>query len=123
MKTANLTCLRILRRLYSSSRRDFKPSGSVQRMTAESAQLQAVPLAANIFDSFKKEIVDLPEVSLIKNLFASRGFELRVAGGAVRDLLRGEIPHDVDFATTATPEQMISLMRYCVACYVLCAIT
>ncbi len=30
----------------------------------------------------------------------------RIAGGAVRDLLMGKSPADVDFATTATPEQM-----------------
>lgn len=32
--------------------------------------------------------------------------ELRIAGGAVRDLLSGKRPEDVDFATTATPEEM-----------------
>ena len=32
--------------------------------------------------------------------------ELRIAGGAVRDLLGGKVPHDIDFATTATPDQM-----------------
>ena len=30
----------------------------------------------------------------------------RIAGGAVRDLLMGIKPHDLDFATTATPAQM-----------------
>ena len=34
------------------------------------------------------------------------GHELRIAGGAVRDLLGGKVPHDIDFATTATPDQM-----------------
>jgi len=32
--------------------------------------------------------------------------EIRIAGGAVRDLLRGLVPADVDFATTATPTEM-----------------
>ena len=31
----------------------------------------------------------------------------RIAGGAVRDLLMGITPADVDFASTATPQQMI----------------
>ena len=39
-------------------------------------------------------------------LFARHSFELRIAGGAVRDLLMGIKPHDIDFATTATPDQM-----------------
>uniref|UniRef100_A0A915JU58 Poly A polymerase head domain-containing protein n=1 Tax=Romanomermis culicivorax TaxID=13658 RepID=A0A915JU58_ROMCU len=39
------------------------------------------------------------------------GFELRIAGGAVRDILLGQVPHDIDFATTATPTQMINLFN------------
>uniref|UniRef100_A0A8C5R7F3 tRNA nucleotidyl transferase 1 n=1 Tax=Leptobrachium leishanense TaxID=445787 RepID=A0A8C5R7F3_9ANUR len=41
-----------------------------------------------------------------KYLFAKENHEIRIAGGAVRDLLVGNQPHDVDFATTATPDQM-----------------
>lgn len=39
-------------------------------------------------------------------IFQKHQFELRIAGGAVRDLLSGKQPEDVDFATTATPEEM-----------------
>ena len=39
-------------------------------------------------------------------LFSKRGYEIRVTGGAVRDLLMGNKFTDLDFATTATPEQM-----------------
>lgn len=39
-------------------------------------------------------------------LFEKHRHELRIAGGAVRDLLSGKQPEDVDFATTATPEEM-----------------
>ena len=42
-------------------------------------------------------------------LFKKNGFELRIAGGAVRDLLMNIKPHDIDFATTALPEQMKEL--------------
>ncbi|XP_048109733.1 CCA tRNA nucleotidyltransferase 1, mitochondrial isoform X1 [Alosa alosa] len=42
----------------------------------------------------------------IAGLFEKNKFELRIAGGAVRDLLSGKRPEDVDFATTATPEEM-----------------
>ncbi|WP_437185926.1 CCA tRNA nucleotidyltransferase [Planctomicrobium sp. SH668] len=37
------------------------------------------------------------------------GFIAYWAGGCVRDLLRGEIPHDYDVATNATPEQVRNL--------------
>jgi tRNA nucleotidyltransferase (CCA-adding enzyme) len=39
-------------------------------------------------------------------VFKTYNFELRIAGGAVRDLVVDKVPQDVDFATTATPTQM-----------------
>ncbi|XP_038628406.1 CCA tRNA nucleotidyltransferase 1, mitochondrial [Tachyglossus aculeatus] len=42
----------------------------------------------------------------VAEIFVKGNHEIRIAGGAVRDLLRGLPPHDVDFATTATPDQM-----------------
>lgn len=39
-------------------------------------------------------------------LFEKKKYELRIAGGAVRDLLSGMTPQDIDFATTATPAEM-----------------
>lgn len=44
-------------------------------------------------------------------LFVKEKHELRIAGGAVRDLLSGVKPQDVDFATTATPAQMKGLFQ------------
>ncbi|KAI1302349.1 CCA tRNA nucleotidyltransferase 1, mitochondrial [Halotydeus destructor] len=78
-------------------------------MTASQAKLATKPLPASIYTNFRS-IIDLPEVQLLSKLFLGAGHEMRVAGGAVRDLLTGVIPHDVDFATTATPVQMIDLM-------------
>ncbi|KAG7297902.1 hypothetical protein JYU34_018657 [Plutella xylostella] len=49
---------------------------------------------------FTKEVMDL------KSLFDKYQYEIRIAGGAVRDLLMGQQPKDLDFATTATPQQM-----------------
>ncbi|XP_070815770.1 CCA tRNA nucleotidyltransferase 1, mitochondrial [Chaetodon trifascialis] len=42
----------------------------------------------------------------LAEVFEKHHHELRIAGGAVRDLLSGKRPEDVDFATTATPEEM-----------------
>lgn len=47
-----------------------------------------------------------PGVKQLADMFTSHGHELRVAGGAVRDLLLGKVPQDLDFATTATPDEM-----------------
>lgn len=48
---------------------------------------------------------------LSAELFEKHQFELRIAGGAVRDLLSGKRPEDVDFATTATPEEMKDMFQ------------
>tara|TARA_Y100000310_G_C20688757_1_gene820823 strand:- start:1265 stop:2437 length:1173 start_codon:yes stop_codon:yes gene_type:complete len=46
------------------------------------------------------------EMYVLRDLFADRKHEIRLVGGAVRDMLMGVDPHDFDFATTATPEEM-----------------
>lgn len=46
------------------------------------------------------------ELRYLFDLFKKNSYEIRIAGGAVRDLLMGKKPNDVDFATTATPDQM-----------------
>ncbi|ALS73869.1 CCA-adding protein [Planococcus rifietoensis] len=39
------------------------------------------------------------------------GFEAYMVGGAVRDYLRGSVPHDIDVATSASPEQVKALFE------------
>ncbi|XP_017785229.1 PREDICTED: CCA tRNA nucleotidyltransferase 1, mitochondrial isoform X2 [Nicrophorus vespilloides] len=46
------------------------------------------------------------ELNSLSSIFKQYGYEIRIAGGAVRDLLLGKQPKDLDFATTATPDQM-----------------
>ncbi|RWS23077.1 CCA tRNA nucleotidyltransferase 1-like protein [Leptotrombidium deliense] len=64
-------------------------------------------------DGFKefRTVVDTPQAQFLHDLFKSANYELRIAGGAVRDILRGQVPQDVDFATDATPTQMINLLE------------
>lgn len=50
-------------------------------------------------------------VEKIIQILETAGFEAYVAGGAVRDLLLGETPHDHDITTNARPEQIEGLMR------------
>lgn len=47
-----------------------------------------------------------PELKKLISVFDKHKYELRIAGGAVRDLLMNIEPKDVDFATTATPTEM-----------------
>ena len=56
-----------------------------------------------------RNLIGRPEVSALRNVFQEHGYELRIAGGAVRDFLHPSgkiVPNDVDFATDATPQQM-----------------
>uniref|UniRef100_A0A7E5A1Z8 CCA tRNA nucleotidyltransferase 1, mitochondrial n=1 Tax=Panagrellus redivivus TaxID=6233 RepID=A0A7E5A1Z8_PANRE len=67
------------------------------------------PSVASTYDkldceAFKSLFSD--ELTNLSNLFDNAGYELRMAGGVVRDLLMGIYPHDIDFASTATPSQM-----------------
>ncbi|VDM16681.1 unnamed protein product [Hydatigera taeniaeformis] len=65
----------------------------------------------------KDKVIDLshvkafhtPEFVFINGLFRKFGYEIRVAGGAVRDVLMKMEPKDIDLATTATPAQMIDM--------------
>ena len=52
-----------------------------------------------------------PELEKVADIFRRHNFELRIAGGAVRDILMGCRPNDVDFATTATPTEMIAIFE------------
>ncbi|XP_020298480.1 CCA tRNA nucleotidyltransferase 1, mitochondrial isoform X2 [Pseudomyrmex gracilis] len=47
-----------------------------------------------------------PELLTLANLFKKYNYELRIAGGAVRDILMGIQPKDLDFATDATPDRI-----------------
>ncbi len=49
------------------------------------------------------------EVKLICQSLDQRGFEAYLAGGCVRDLVMGRKPKDFDIATSATPDEILSL--------------
>nr|WP_238548601.1 CCA tRNA nucleotidyltransferase [Bifidobacterium gallicum] len=52
-----------------------------------------------------------PEAIELGRLFAQEGYELALVGGPVRDLLLGRPSHDLDFCTSATPEQFEPILR------------
>ena len=62
-----------------------------------------------------EELLDVKSVvtSSIKKLdkvFKSNNYELRIVGGAVRDLALDKTPKDIDLATDATPDEMIAIL-------------
>ena len=54
-------------------------------------------------------VIKQPALTRALALLNANGFEARLVGGAVRDLLLGEPPGDFDLATTATPPEVIAL--------------
>lgn len=51
-----------------------------------------------------------PQLTTVLQVFDKYKYEIRLCGGAVRDILLGKTPTDLDFATTATPDEMVVMM-------------
>lgn len=50
-----------------------------------------------------------PKLHELRANFNQNGFDLRLVGGIVRDILAGETPKDIDLCTDATPAQQIDI--------------
>ncbi len=67
--------------------------------------------------SFKAEFPQLkshsqwPAADFILRKLSQQGYEALIAGGAVRDLILGRIPGDLDIASNATPDQVEQLFH------------
>lgn len=62
---------------------------------------------AHLFD----EMLRKPGLLFLKDVFTKNGHAIRIAGGAVRDLICEKVPDDIDLATTAVPDTMIDLLK------------
>ena len=51
-----------------------------------------------------------PAVIALNQAAQSAGYQVRIVGGAVRDLLLGKNPKDIDMATDAHPQEMIKIL-------------
>lgn len=52
-----------------------------------------------------------PQLTTVLQVFDKYKYEIRLCGGAVRDILLGKTPTDLDFATTATPDEMTEMLE------------
>lgn len=52
-----------------------------------------------------------PEAIELGQLFADHGYELALVGGPVRDMLLHRVSHDLDFCTSARPEEFEPILR------------
>ena len=56
-----------------------------------------------------KPIISAAIIKLDK-VFKNNKHEMRIVGGAVRDIALGKSPKDIDFATDATPDEMMEIL-------------
>jgi tRNA nucleotidyltransferase/poly(A) polymerase len=56
-----------------------------------------------------KPIISSAIIKLDK-VFKNNKHEMRIVGGAVRDIALGKSPKDIDFATDATPDEMMAIL-------------
>ena len=62
------------------------------------------------------------EAPYIFDAFKLNGFECYAVGGCIRDAILGIEPHDIDFCTNATPDQMKAIAKWIHKNYVHCEI-
>ncbi|KAI0984829.1 hypothetical protein GJ496_004696 [Pomphorhynchus laevis] len=93
--------------VYMLFLRSFLSFSSIHRFhRIWSTKLKTAMINQSLFQTIcSKELIQL------KDIFERYSFELRIAGGAVRDLLMNKLPDDIDFATTATPDEMLSMFE------------
>ena len=68
-------------------------------------------LVVHVVDTPEFHALLTPELLSLKAIFDKYNYELRMAGGAVRDLMMGVQPTDIDLASVATPEQMKAMFE------------
>jgi tRNA nucleotidyltransferase (CCA-adding enzyme) len=56
------------------------------------------------------KLVD-PNLLRLSQLYSSNGYDLRIVGGAVRDILQNKEPKDIDLASDATPQESMELLK------------
>lgn len=84
---------------------DERIASSLLFMSASSARCYRLKSSdyAPIFSSV--------QLNYLLSLFREHDFDIRLVGGAVRDLLLGVSPHDIDLATNATTAEMLELIH------------
>lgn len=100
-------------------------SRDAQRLRQRLLSMRGIgPVTARIFLHevapifYKDDVSHEFEVAVsTAQVISSHGFEAFIVGGAVRDLLLGKEPKDIDLVTNARPEQIIALPQFKKAIY------
>lgn len=51
------------------------------------------------------------DLRTLRSLFQEAGFDIRLVGGCVRDLMSGKTPKDIDLCTDANPQEQIAIYQ------------
>ncbi|DAC24760.1 MAG TPA: hypothetical protein HA345_01110, partial [Candidatus Thalassarchaeaceae archaeon] len=68
--------------------------------------------SAGQLDESLRHLLDelTPSVLSVINKLNDGGNRVWIVGGAIRDALKDLVPHDIDIATDASPEEVIALI-------------
>ena len=99
----------VIKDFYKSDAPQFKgKSKKKRREMAIAAKLSQESVMEEIA---KDTSIISPDVKRMGKIFARSGYEIRIVGGAVRDVALGKDPKDIDLATDATPNEMIEMFK------------
>lgn len=73
--------------------------------------MRAIDLVEGTINSPEFHALLTPAVRKLDHAYRAAGKQVRIVGGAVRDLVRGKQPDDIDMATDATPEESIEILK------------
>ena len=71
-------------------------------------------LSINKYSTRKLDFGDIlnNDICQLNSLFNHNGFNLLIAGGAVRDIILNEKPNDFDFVTDAKPDEILRKLKH-----------
>lgn len=81
-----------------------------RRMSSETYH-DALDKGPNYLNILERNPKRLKRIRFLGELFKSAGYELKIAGGAVRDLVNNIEPQDIDLATDAHPDETLKLVE------------
>jgi hypothetical protein len=81
-------------------------SFSAQRTMDPNIKYREEPFVHHLKENPVFKSIFSPELNTLVDIFKKYNYEIRLAGGPVRDLVLDIKPTDLDFATTATPTEM-----------------
>jgi poly(A) polymerase len=102
--------VRDMQRPVEASSRAKASSGKADRLRAVSSSAPRSSDAAR-----ERAIAELlrvsPVIDMLGQHFVDAGHEIALVGGSVRDALLGRLGNDLDFATSAHPQQVVDLLE------------